>query len=1753
LTQYLSNFNQKFEPTETYIDPVSKIRVSTPENLIDTDFEYGLQGTKWETVELVNNIPSFYVSDSDNPLSDIISVNAALGSEIISVNTQGPHGLLVGSPIDVRGLSSRTAEGKFLIKSVTSPTTFTFVANGTQTFNGNIGSVYTTITPGNFYSGSQIPFRTDSGITTDAGSPCEITVSTPVEHGHVLGTNVYMVNTFGTKEVRIAANTSANAPDGRPFVDPLDIIVKIFNPSLPLTETKQMRGTYYKKLVASDINTTNNTITWIGNDLKAGDCLLYTPPSGDVAIGGLARFQIYYVVNPTSTTVQLSATRGGAAINFTTTGSYNFGRAGLHLVYEIAAMERTTTQTRLFHRDSAFEGDNSGWDWSTFNWGLGRTQPSKMALIARNGATVDSRITNRYYSTAVVPLNAGTGQGMVMPETTNTPTIYNFIEDFTRYETAPTFAPAVFTQNNNGLFFSDTNAFTSAFSGTVAASTYFFIPLVLDEERDSVFAENHGLSNGQQVNIITEIGANPLRSNNTSLGGFFDTTGYGSVSDGTYVAEVISPNRFRFVGVRLAQLTGTYQLNANIANDKNNSFYFAGHGYTDNEIVTVKGGALPGTRTGLVFLDSKVSTGNLRGAWTILNNYMNSYTDGLANHQDLVLNGFKDSNIFVSSGVSGGTVSGISSTYYESVEASDTSVGNASARTILLNKQEPTIVQDAMQGTLLAGRDFGVIGTKWLQNSVVPHYSVLYTADATLASKKIESYLRADYTSTNSQYAWSNRTHTISGNADWRSSASFAWSTRSSATNMVQFEVVLWNEAWNEALTNSFTAFSGSRTTPRYITGDFNVAYLRFVSTFMVSANSPMTNANADTLINNLITNFATNFQEPTLLENSEKAVRVISKDRFYLEEPTTALEVNIEEFGGADTVFEQKNQQGILDGAYSITSIPAESQFVFNTPFTAAFTEVIMSATTVTSENFIKITNGHNFITGARVNYYNNGNTSIANMVDEGSYYVYVQDDEYIGLCETFEDAISGVLIDIAVGSGNHRLTTEVINGRSVGAGTVNVERGNKSVLGTDTLFKRYFKVGDVVSLKDNNETPGTVYDFVIAAIADDSTMQLETEPNFSATDTKYLVSTKIYVRPDGYSVHRPFDGGVEISTGTSPNSQVIRQTRKYFRYQSGKGIQTSLAINFNPPVQFETLFANGLIATGKTRYPHRLTVNSSIRVSGSVDSAYNGTFAVATVIDDFSFTYNLTATPTTTIPAGIIQFNMNGYTGAFTRAGMFDNQNGFFFEFDGRDLWCVRRSSTQQLSGKATVFNNQNLITGIDTNFLGQLSVGDFIVIRGGSYRITKIRSNSELIVQPQYKGISSSDVILTKTVDTKVKQSNWSIDRCDGTGPSGYDLNLDKIQMAYMDYSWYGAGKIRFGFKDTLGHVKYVHEFVHNNLQDEAYMRSGNLPARYELQNAESASYNPTLFHWGTSIIMDGTFDNDNAYLFTSTSNTLSYTNGQSLTATTNGSSVLVASSIPNSRDRVYRVRLSYPVADANKFSVGTPLFTDNGQLNGQNVEFTQISGSTVFVYILLGTFSVAPITYPIVASGVLTYIGASPNSVDTFNLGTDSIPLITIRLAPSVDSGLSGNLGAREIINRMQLILNEVGLILTHDCDVSLVLNADLSNVTWENVNTPSLSQLIRHNTGDRVIGGTNVFSFRAAGGSTDNTGNRLSNTSNFSLGELINMGNSILGGNGTFPNGPDILTVVIRVVNTAGINATNKFIAAGRITWSESQA
>ena len=157
-----------FEPSETFVDPVSKIRVSNPENLVDTDFEYGPQASKWETLQLVNNIPSLYSNTSDTTIPNIISVFANAGSDIITVTTKYEHGVAAGAPIDVRGLSSFTAEGAYLVQSVPTDTTFTFRCRGKQPTTGDLSGAYTSIIPGQFYSNSQLVLDSYDGLLADS-------------------------------------------------------------------------------------------------------------------------------------------------------------------------------------------------------------------------------------------------------------------------------------------------------------------------------------------------------------------------------------------------------------------------------------------------------------------------------------------------------------------------------------------------------------------------------------------------------------------------------------------------------------------------------------------------------------------------------------------------------------------------------------------------------------------------------------------------------------------------------------------------------------------------------------------------------------------------------------------------------------------------------------------------------------------------------------------------------------------------------------------------------------------------------------------------------------------------------------------------------------------------------------------------------------------------------------------------------------------------------------------------------------------------------------------------------------------------------------------------------------------------------------------------------------------------------------------------------------------------------------------------
>ena len=46
----------------------------------------------------------------------------------------------------------------------------------------------------------------------------------------------------------------------------------------------------------------------------------------------------------------------------------------------------------------------------------------------------------------------------------------------------------------------------------------------------------------------------------------------------------------------------------------------------------------------------------------------------------------------------------------------------------------------------------------------------------------------------------------------------------------------------------------------------------------------------------------------------------------------------------------------------------------------------------------------------------------------------------------------------------------------------------------------------------------------------------------------------------------------------------------------------------------------------------------------------------------------------------------------------------------------------------------------------------------------------------------------------IGTRIVQSSWNVDKCDGTGPSGYDIDITKTQFFFTDFTWLGLGRVR-----------------------------------------------------------------------------------------------------------------------------------------------------------------------------------------------------------------------------------------------------------------------------------------------------------------------------------------------------------------------
>jgi hypothetical protein len=629
------------------------------------------------------------------------------------------------------------------------------------------------------------------------------------------------------------------------------------------------------------------------------------------------------------------------------------------------------------------------------------------------------------------------------------------------------------------------------------------------------------------------------------------------------------------------------------------------------------------------------------------------------------------------------------------------------------------------------------------------------------------------------------------------------------------------------------------------------------------------------------------------------------------------------------------------------------------------------------------------------------------------------------------------------------------------------------------------------------------------------------------------------VYALSNSAVTHRPFDGGVILTCKTPTfGAGTVRVSKKYFRYQSGKGLLWSTGTMFKPSYDIQSLTASattvGATVTCKVDdIDHGLQIGASVTLSGVTTSGYNGTYTVNGITDDYTFTFLATSVLGATTAVLDIQakVGVTSWHGGIVRAGCFDDQNGMFWEYTGSVLCAVRRNATQQLSGTVAINSNSNTVTGTNTRFTQQCRAGDRVVIRGMTHYVTQVVSATSMTVTPDFRGVSNATGVKASLVqETRIPQSQFNIDKLDGTGPSGFVFDAGKMQMMGIQYTWYGAGFIDYMVRGGDGNWVFAHRIKNNNVNLEAHMRTGNLPVRYSIDNdgspancyltADPGSGGTTLAVNDTTYFPTaGTLYIDNELISYTGKTTTSFTGctrAATLTQWVAGSSRSFTAGVAAAHSAATGIILVSNTASPTLSHWGSALICDGG--------FDEDRGY-IFNY---------------QRSGIA--INATQQTA------------FLIRLAPSVSNSAVGDLGSKDLLNRSQLLLNAVG-VQTYGGSpsnsqgsiiVEGVLNPkNYSTATWSALNfesvggQPSLAQVaqvVTWTTGTYAIPGEQVFAFSA----TPNSDNRLE------LTELKELTNSPFGGVGAYPNGPDTLAINVRTA----VGSTSATIL---LRWGEAQA
>lgn len=118
-----------------------------------------------------------------------------------------------------------------------------------------------------------------------------------------------------------------------------------------------------------------------------------------------------------------------------------------------------------------------------------------------------------------------------------------------------------------------------------------------------------------------------------------------------------------------------------------------------------------------------------------------------------------------------------------------------------------------------------------------------------------------------------------------------------------------------------------------------------------------------------------------------------------------------------------------------------------------------------------------------------------------------------------------------------------------------------------------------------------------------------------------------------------------------------------------------------------------------------------------------------------------------------------------------------------------------------------------------------------------------------------------------DISIPQSAWNIDKLDGSGPSGINVDFEKLQVLTFDISYSGNGAVRFGVMIDNKMV-FAHQSSSFNLYAVNNFTTPSLPISYEIESTGGAS---TLKQQSCCIMVEGDYQERGVQRSVNTGNT------------------------------------------------------------------------------------------------------------------------------------------------------------------------------------------------------------------------------------------------------------------------------------------